>query len=102
MGKAFIFDRVFQHLYIPRISGAGHLGAIVVIDPLSKFSFVDQIKRFTANVLTEYLDQKMFHGFGIPEAITSDNGLQFNIVAFNDLLDQHICSTLYFSQANAS
>ncbi|CAD7089964.1 unnamed protein product [Hermetia illucens] len=111
MGKALISDRVFQRLYIDLIgpyprSRGGNIGAIVVLDSLSKFSFVEPIKRFTANVLTEYLEKRIFHVFGIPESITSDNGVQFKSVAFNDLLNQygiqHIYTALYSPQANAS
>jgi len=57
-------------------------------------------------VVVKYLQQELFHTFGVPETIVSDNGSHFKSEPFQKLLIQHKISqsltAVYAPQANAS
>jgi len=81
MGVSPVSKRFFQRLYIdflgpyPR-SRSGNIG-IFIVDHYAKFVFLKAVKKFTAEVVIKYLQQDLFHTFGVPETIMSDNGSQF-------------------------
>lgn len=87
-------------------SKSGHTGIFVALDNFSKFPFLKPINKFTADVVVNYLEGELFHTFGVPESIVSDNGSQFKSVIFNQLLQRygvsHIYTAIYSPQANAS
>lgn len=60
----------------------------------------------TADPVIKYLENELFHTFGVPETIVSDNGSQFRSQQFNKLLDRygikHIYTAVHAPQANAS
>lgn len=103
--------RIFQRLYLdllgpyPR-SNSSNIGVIVVLDHFSKFHFLEPIKKFTANIIIDFIEKRVFHIFGVPEFITTDNGVQFKSNVFRKLLDSygifHNFTALYSPQANAS
>jgi len=111
MGDPVRSERVFQHLYLdllgpyPR-STSGHTGIIVVLDHKSKFTFLEPIRRFTAAPIVEFLEKRIFHTFGVPEMITTDNGVQFRANLFKNLLEKygvtHRFTAAYSPQSNAS
>lgn len=52
------------------------------------------------------MEEELFHIFGVPECVISDNGTQFKAKKFNDLLNsykiRHIYTAVHSPQANAS
>jgi len=82
------------------------VGIFIVLDHFSKFVFLKAVKKMTADVVVKYLQQELFHTFGVPETIVSDNGSQFRSEPFQKLLNQHKIShsltAVYAPQANAS
>jgi len=77
-----------------------------VLDHYSKFVFLKAVKKFTAEVVIKYLQQDLFHTFGVPETIASDNGSQFRAEIFQKLLREysisHTLTAAYSPQSNAS
>lgn len=82
MGKYSEISRPFQKLYIdflgpyPR-SKSGNSMIVIVVDQFSKFVFLKAIRKASANAVVEFLKHEIFHLFGIPEILFSDNGKQF-------------------------
>lgn len=111
MGNQIISLRPFQRLYVdilgpyPR-SKKGFIGILIVLDHLTKFHWLCPLKKFTASVIQEFLIKHIFHIFGVPEYIVSDNGSQFKSNEFNAFLTElgikHVFTALYSPQANAS
>lgn len=111
MGKTTETSRFFQKLYIdflgpyPR-SKSGNIGVFVVLDHFSKFCFLKPIRKFTTDAVIKYIEGELFHTFGTPEIIVSDNGSQFKSKQFNELLGKygvhHVYTAVYSPQANAS
>lgn len=111
MGKPAIISRPFQRLYVdilgpyPR-SKNGYVGIFIVLDHLTKYHWLCPLKKFTTVPIKEFLLKQIFHAFGVPEQIISDNGSQFKSNEFNSFLTkfgiQHIYTALYSPQANAS
>jgi len=60
----------------------------------------------TATGVVKYLEREVFHTFGVPEFVHSDNGRQFESKLFNNFLEsygvKHIKTAVYSPQANAS
>lgn len=111
MGKPTLTDRLFQKLYIDFIgpyprSRSGNIGIFVVLDHFSKYPFLKPVRKMTADVICKYLEEDIFHMFGIPETIVSDNGVQFKSKTFQELLRKyniyHTLTAIYSPQANAS
>lgn len=111
MGKSPETCRFFQKLYVdflgpyPR-SRSGHIGIFIVLDNFSKFPFLKPVKKFTSDIIVKYLEGDLFHTFGVPETIVSDNGSQFKSVQFNQFLKRygvhHTYTAIHSPQANAS
>ncbi|XP_059221076.1 uncharacterized protein K02A2.6-like [Stomoxys calcitrans] len=96
MGKTPETERCFQKLFID------FLGPY----PRSKSGNVEPVKKFTTDVVTKYLEQKIFHVFGTPETIVSDNGSQFKSSNFSKFLSsfgiRHVFTAVHSPQSNAS
>lgn len=111
MGKQALSARPLQRLYIdllgpyPR-SKSGYIGLLIVLDHLTKFHWLFPMKKFTSPIIMEYLEKQIFHTFGVPETIVSDNGSQFRANDFNAFLTSyginHIYTAVYSPQSNAS
>lgn len=111
MGKQIISERPFQRLYVdllgpyPR-SKSGHTGLLIVLDHLSKFHWLHPLRKFTSTTIREFLEKNIFHVYGVPEVVVSDNGSQFKAndlnAFFTSLGITHIYTAFYSPQANAS
>lgn len=111
MGKPATSSRPFQRLYIdilgpyPR-SKRGNIGLLIVLDHLTKFHWICLMKKFTSSTIQSFLLENIFHVYGIPEQIISDNGSQFKASELNAFFTrlgiEHIYTALYSPQANAS
>lgn len=111
MGNQITSDRIFQRLYVdfcgpyPR-SRQGNCFVFVVLDHFSKFVFLKPMRSATAVEVVKYLEADIFHVFGVPEVIVSDNGRQFVSETFSDLLKRygvkHMRTAVYAPQVNSS
>lgn len=111
MGNQVIAVRPFQRLYIdllgpyPR-SKSGFIGLLIVLDQLTKFHWLYPLRKFTSSKIQEYLESQIFHVYGVPEEIISDNGSQFKAGEFDAFLTsygiRHVFTAVYSPQANAS
>ncbi|XP_067635455.1 uncharacterized protein [Eurosta solidaginis] len=103
--------RPFQRLYIdllgpyPR-SKSGHIGLLIVLDHISKFHWLQSLKKFTSVAIQKFLLENIFHSFGVPETIVSDNGTQFKAREFKAFLMElginQMFTALYSPQSNAA
>lgn len=111
MGERVTVDRPWQRLYIdflgpyPR-SKKGNAFIFIVLDQFSKFVLLKPMRKATAVEVIKYLETEVFHVFGVPESIWSDNGVQFIAKEFQALVKQygvtHIRSASHAPQSNAS
>lgn len=111
MGKRVTADRPWQRLFIdflgpyPR-SKRGNAYLFIALDQFSKFVLLKPMRKATAIEVTKYLESDVFHVFGVPESIWSDNGVQFISKEFKSLLGQygitHIRTASHAPQSNAS
>lgn len=89
MGKIVGTERFFQKIFIdflgsyPR-SRSGNVGIFIVLDHYSKFPFLKAVKKLTSHIVIKYLEQELFHTFGVTETLVSDNGSQFKAKQFAD------------------
>lgn len=111
MGNPTTSIRPFQRLYIdilgpyPR-SKSGFIGLLIVLDHLTKFHWVCPLRKFTSSLIKDFLEKQIFHVYGVPEVVVSDNGSQFKANDFNAFLTQygitHTYTAYYSPQSNAS
>lgn len=111
MGKPFVVERPFQHLYVdllgpyPR-SKAGNTTILIVLDQLTKFVWLKALRRATASSIVQYIEDDVFHLFGVPESILTDNGIQFVSKEWKAMLSRydsrHVLTASHSPQANAS
>lgn len=111
IGQEVITDRPFQKLYIdflgkyPR-SKSGNCYIFIVVDHFSKFTFLKAMKEATTNNVIRFLVNEIFHKFGVPEVIHSDNGAQFIAKGFQKMTEtykiRHLRTAVYSPQSNAS
>jgi len=72
-------ERIFQRLYLDIIgpfprSKSGNIGILIILDHVSKFTFLKPVKKFTTEVIVSILQDKILPCFGVPETVVSDNG----------------------------
>lgn len=111
MGKSPESQRFFQRIYVdflgpyPR-SRSGNVGIFIVLDHHTKFVFLKAVKKLSADIVVKYMREELFHTFGVPETVVSDNGTQFKGDAFKGLLREYRVSQVFTAvhspQANAS
>lgn len=111
MGKQVSVERPWQRLYMdllgpyPR-SKSGNSMLLIVLDQYSKFVLLKPLRKASASEIIRYLKHDIFHLFGVPETIWSDNGSQFVSKEFRDLLTtygvMHIRTATHSPQSNAS
>lgn len=84
----------------------GHVGILVIVDHFSKFPVLKPVKKLTSIEICSFIESQVFHIFGVPELIVTDNGSQFKSVIFENLLAKygvkHILTAVYSPQSNAS
>lgn len=111
MGRQVLAERPWQRLYTdllgpyPR-SKAGNTSILIVLDQFSKFVLLKPLRKATAKEVCRYLEEHVFHLFGVPESVWSDNGVQFVSREFKSMLTQygvtHIRTASHSPQSNAS
>lgn len=111
MGRAFVAERPFQHLYVdllgpyPR-SKAGNTTIVIVLDQLTKFVWLKALPRATTNAIINFVEPEVFQMVGASESMLSDNGVQFVSKEWKTLLERygvrHILTASHSPQANAS
>lgn len=111
MGQQIVVERPWQHIYIdllgpyPR-SKAGNVSLLIVLDKFSKFVLLKPLYKASSDRINRYLETEVFHTYGVPETILSDNGVQFRAKTFNELLFRygvsHMRTATHSPQANAS
>lgn len=111
MGKESIIERPFQRIYVdflgpyPR-SKRGNSYIFIVLDHLSKFVLLKAMSKANTKNVVKFLIAEVFHKFGTPETIVSDNGQQFVSKEFADVINnfgiKHIRTATHSPQANAS
>lgn len=111
MGKAFIAERPFQHLYVDLLgpypqSKTGHTTILIVLDQMSKFVWLKPLKKASAKNISQFLEDEILTFVGAPESLLTDNGVQFIAKEFKDLLNrygvQHVYTASHSPQPNAS
>lgn len=111
MGKEAITHRPFQKVYVdflgpyPR-SKTGNTFIFIVLDHKTKFVLLKALPKASARAVNKFLIDEVFHKFGVPEILHSDNGKQFVSESFRELLSSygiiHMRSAIHSPQANAS
>lgn len=111
MGKEVITLRPFQKIYVdflgpyPRTK-SGKAFIFIVLDHKTKFVLLKAMAKATAKSVNKFLVEEIFHKFGVPEVLHSDNGKQFTSEAFQNLLTlfgiKHMKTAIHSPQANAS
>lgn len=111
IGEEVVTERPFQKLYIdflgkyPR-SKKGNAYIFIVLDHFTKFIFLRAMREATAKNVIEFLTQEIFHKFGVPETIHSDNGKQFVSKTFCEMVEtygiNHMKTAFYSPQSNAA
>lgn len=111
IGNEVVTERPFQKLYIdflgkyPR-SKNGNAYIFIVVDHMTKFVFLKAMREATSKNVIAFLVNHVFHDFGVPEIIHSDNGKQFISKEFKLMVEQydicHMKTAFYSPQSNAA
>jgi len=85
---------------------AGNSVIFVCLDHFSKFVWLQPMRHAVAAEVIKFLETKIFHQFGVPEFVPSDNGKQFVSQIFGEVMTRygirHVNTGLYSPQANAA
>lgn len=111
MGQQIKVEHPWQFIYTdllgpyPR-SKAGNSSLLIVMDKFSKYVLLKPLRKATAGEITRYIENEVFHVYGVPESILSDNGVQYRSNIFKNLLStygvKHIQTATHSPQVNAS
>lgn len=111
MGKQFTVSAPWQHVYTdllgpyPRTK-SGNVSLLIVLDQFSKFVLLKPVRNSKAPTICSYFESEVFHVYGVPESILTDNGGQFRSNFFKDFLKTYgvnfITTATNSPQANAS
>lgn len=111
MGQQMPTERSWQKIYTdllgpyPR-SKLGNTMLLIVLDHFSKFVLLKPLRKANSGAIVSYLEDYVFHTFGTPESIVSDNGVQYVSKDFADCLKRygirHIRTAIHAPQSNAS
>ncbi|XP_059221494.1 uncharacterized protein LOC131996064 [Stomoxys calcitrans] len=91
MGKECVTERPFQRIYVdflgpyPR-SKSGNTFIFIVLDHLSKYVLLKAMPKASTRNVVRFLISEVFHKFGTPETLVSDNGKQFVSKEFAELV----------------
>lgn len=111
ISKEVVTTRPFQKLYVDFIgkcprSIMGNAYIFIVGGQLTKFVFLKAMKEATPINVIRFLTERVFHNFGVPEVIHSDNGKQFVAKEYKKMLQDydiiHIRTAVHSPQSNAS
>lgn len=111
MGKHKEFDKPWQAIAMDFIgplpmSKNGNRHILVVIDLFSKFVVIHPLRVATTKHTVEFLENRIFSVFGVPQFAISDNGSQFISNEFKKFLARykvnHWLTSRYHPQANAT
>lgn len=111
LGTPSIVDRPWQKIYMdllgpyPR-SKKGKTMILIILDQLTKFVILKTLNKGSATDITSFVRDEIFHVYGAPEMVHTDNGVQFIGKEMKNLLSEfgvrHITTAYYSPQANAS
>jgi len=110
MGKKTQSQRPFLRLYVVfwvliHVASKDNTGLLIVLDQPSKFHWLHPLKKFTSKIIEEYLQNHIFHVYGVPEVFISNNGSQFKANELNAFLTthgvKHVYTAIYTPQSNA-
>lgn len=111
MGDQIEVERPWQRVYTdllgpyPR-SKMGNTFVLVVLDQFSRFVLMKPLRKATATEVVRFLEQQVFHVFGVPEKLHSDNGVQYRSHEFKKLMTdyavKHTFTAIHAPQSNAS
>lgn len=111
MGKVIDVERPFQHLFVdflgpyPR-SKSGNTKIFICLDQLTKFCFIEPIRKSSAQITIDCLARKIFPIVGVAETLLSDRGSEFVSKSFESFLEKmginHLRTPKHSPQANAS
>lgn len=111
MGQEVRTVRPFQKIYVdflgpyPR-SRSGNTSLFIVLDHQTKFVLLKALRKSSTKSIIKFLTDEVFHKFGVPETLHSDNGAQFTGKEFKELLQlygiNHMKTAIYSPQSNAS
>lgn len=111
MGKPFIVERPFQHLYMDYIgpyprTKAGYIQLLVVLDQLTKYPIFIPLRQANSLLTIDGLEKNVFSIFGVPQTVLTDRGTQFMSENFQKFLQTygvtHLPTSTHSPQANAS
>lgn len=111
MGKFREAKRPWHMIYVDFIgplpkSKQGHCHILTVVDSLTKFVHAHPLRTATTKGLVQFLENRVFLTFGVPEIVVSDNGSQFISSEFKTFLDRYSVKqwavSRYHPQANAA
>lgn len=111
MGKQVQVERPWQRLYIDMLgpyprSTSGNTTILIILDQYSKFVLLKPLRKSSAVDIVRFLECDVFHVFGVPESVWSDNGVQFLSKEFRSLTERygvsHIRTATHSPQSNAS
>jgi len=90
MGQQSTSVRPFQKLYIdilfpyPR-SKKGNFGLLIVLDHFCRYHWLCPLKKFTTDLINDFVSQRSFPEFWVFKVIVSDSGMQFKANEFEAL-----------------
>lgn len=111
MGKHREFERPWQAIAMDFVgplplSKNGNRHLLVVVDLFSKFVSIHPLRMATAKHTINFLENRIFSVFGVPQYVISDNGSQFCSNEFQKFLAtykvKHWLTSRYHPQANAA
>lgn len=111
MGNETVTDRPWQKIFIDFIgpfprSSLGNTFIFIVLDHLTKFVLLKPMAKANSKNVIKFLESEVFHKFGVPQLVHSDNGKQFVSFEFTSFLEKYGCkqirNAVYSPQANAS
>lgn len=111
MGNENVVERHFQRIYVdflgpyPR-SKFCNAYIFIVLDHVTRFVLLKAMGKASTKNVIKFLISEVFHKFGTPEKIVSDNGQQFASKEFANMMNtfgiEHIRTAIHSPQANAS
>lgn len=105
------FERPFQKVYVDFLgpyvrSKANNSYIFIVLDHFTKYVLLKPMSKATSRNVIKFLMDDVFHKFGVPEVLMSDNGQQFVGKDFTNFLESYgvkqFKTGVYSPQANQS
>lgn len=111
MGQQVEVERPWQRIYIdflgpyPR-SKLGNTHLLIILDKFTKFALLKPMAAASSANVIKYLESDVFHLFGVPESLFSDNGSHVKSKELESYLAKygvtHVNTAIYSPQSNAS